>query len=66
MHAGVLPGRVSACSSPSRLVLKGSLLWAHERLRLSLLADSDADDSFVDERLSRQVGLPLVELAEPK
>lgn len=31
-----------------------------------MLADSGADDSFMDKRLTRQVGLPLVELAETK
>lgn len=29
------------------------------------MVDSGADNSFVDENLARQAGLPLVELAEP-
>lgn len=35
-------------------------------LSLSLLVDSVADDSFIDESVARQAGLPLVALAEPK
>lgn len=46
------------------MVLQWSLLWAHERLPLTLLIDSGAD--VVDEKLARQAGLPLVKLTEPK
>lgn len=33
---------------------------------LSFLIDSGADDSFIDEDLEGQAGLPVVELSEPK
>lgn len=33
---------------------------------LWLLVDSGADDSFIDESLARQAGLPLEALSEPK
>lgn len=33
---------------------------------MTLLVDSGADDSFLDQSLARQAGLPLVKFAEPK
>lgn len=55
-----------SCPSPSRVVLHRTLLWAHEKLPLSLLINSGADDSFIDGNLARQAGLPVVELTDPK
>lgn len=59
-------GVTSSCPPPMQLVLRGTLLWAQESLPLSLLVDSGADDSFIDELLARHVGLPTIALAEPK
>lgn len=56
----------SSCSPPPRVVLRGKLLWARESLPLPLLVDSGADDSFIDESLAMQAGLPTVALWEPK
>lgn len=64
VDAGVLAGGLSVCSSPLCLVLQWSLLWAHERLPVTLLIDSGAD--VVDKKFARQAGLPLVKLTEPK
>lgn len=62
----MLAGALSSCASPLRVLFEGTLLWAYEKLPLKLLVDSGADDSFIDENLARQAGLPLVELPEPK
>lgn len=62
----MLAGALSSCASPLRVLFEGTVLWAYEKLPLKLLVDSGADDSFVDENLARQAGLPLVELPEPK
>lgn len=53
-HAGVLASAISSCSSPSRVTLPGVLLWAQERLPLSMLIDSSVDDSFIAESFARQ------------
>lgn len=63
---GVLAGTLLSCASPSQVVLQGTYLWAYEKLPLTLLVDSGADDSFNDENLAKQAGLPLVELLEPE
>lgn len=41
-------------------------MWGHEELPVSFLIDSGADNSFIDERLVRQLGLPLGTLPEAK
>lgn len=62
----MLASVVSSCQSSSRVQLPGTLLWGNERLSLTFLIDSGADDSFIDERLARSAGLPLEALTEPK
>lgn len=54
-----------SCPSPSRVVLHRTLLWAHEKLPLSFLINSGANDSFIDLK-SGKAGLPVVELTDPK
>lgn len=66
MHAGVLASTASSRSLPSRLILPGTLFGGESSLPVDLLIDSGADDSFIDETLARQAGLPLVRLAEPR
>lgn len=64
--AGVLASVVSPCPSPSsRLMVPGTLLWAHNSLPLSLLVDSGADDNFTDECLARQAHIPIESLPSP-
>lgn len=57
---------ISSCSSSSsHLVLSGTLLSSHESLLLSLLVDSGADKSFLDENLVKQAQIPTEALPEP-
>lgn len=65
-QAGVLTSAASSCPPSSRLVLQGKLIWGRESLPLSLLIDSGTEDSFLDETVARQAGVPLVTLPEPK
>lgn len=50
----------------SCLVLQGVLMWGSSSLPVPFLVDSGADDSFIDEQLAKQAGLPLVALPEPR
>lgn len=59
-------GAASSGPPPTQVVLRGTLLWARESLPLSFLVDLGADDSFMNQSLARQAGLPTVMLAEPK
>lgn len=66
VHAGILTSTASSRSPSSRLVLPWKLLWEEGSIPVSLLFVSGADDSFIDETLAKQAGLPLVELAQPR
>ena len=63
---GVLVSLASTCPKSSRLILQGVFLWGDSSLPVPLMVDSGADDSFIDEALAKQAGLPVVQLPEPR
>ena len=56
----------SVCSSPPRLVIKGTISWDLISRPLSILVDSGADDNFIDSSLATQVHIPCQLLPHPK
>ena len=51
--------------SNSRTLLKATLSWQNRSLPLSALVDSGADESFLDRRVARQLGVDLIPLDVP-
>lgn len=62
-QVGMQASVYSACLLSSHLILWGTLHRGESSLLVRLRVDSG--DTFIDENLERQAGLPLIELPEP-
>ena len=56
----------SVCSSPPRLMIKGTVSWDQTSRSLSILVDSGADDNLVDSSFAAQAKIPFQLLSHHK